>query len=74
MIKPIIKITLSLMAIAMLAACSTTSKLAEGEVLYDGVKSLNYNEIDGTKIDGGVKDQIFTAINVKPNNPLYSPY
>ena len=62
------------MAIAMLAACSTTSKLAEGEVLYDGVKSLNYNEIDGTKIDGGVKDQIFTAINVKPNNPLYSPY
>jgi len=55
------------------AACSTTSKLAEGDVLYTGVKKISYHESE-TKIDGGVKEDIFTAVNVKPNNPLYSPY
>ncbi len=58
----------------MLAACSTTSRLAEGEVLYTGVKKVQYNNLDTTKIEGDVKDQIFGAINYKPNNPLYSPY
>ena len=60
--------------VALLAACSTTSRLAEGEVLYTGVKKLQYHEDDSAKIDDGVKDQIFQVINVKPNNPLYSPY
>jgi outer membrane translocation and assembly module TamA len=69
-----IKILLTILAIATMASCSTTSRLAEGEVLYTGVKKLKYNELDSAKIEGGVKDQIFTVINVKPNNPLYSPY
>lgn len=60
--------------LALLAAsCSTTKKLGEGDVLYTGVKSLKYHE-DSVKIDEGVKTDIFTAINVRPNNPLYSPY
>ena len=60
--------------IALLAAsCSTTSKLGEKDVLYTGVKRLKYHE-DSVKVDEGVKTDIFTAINVRPNNPLYSPY
>ena len=60
--------------IALLAAsCSTTSKLGEKDVLYTGVKHLKYHE-DSVKLDEGVKTDIFTAINVRPNNPLYSPY
>ena len=59
---------------AMLAvSCSTTKKLGEGDVLYTGVKHLKYHE-DSVKLDEGVKTDIFTAINVRPNNPLYSPY
>ena len=59
---------------ALLAtSCSTTKKLGEGDVLYTGVKHLKYHE-DSVKIDEGVKADIFTAINVRPNNPLYSPY
>ena len=59
---------------ALLAtSCSTTKKLGEGDVLYTGVKRLKYHE-DSVKLDEGVKDDIFTAINVRPNNPLYSPY
>ncbi len=57
----------------LLGSCSTTARLGENEQLYTGVKSLTYHE-DSIKIDSGVKDQIFQAINVKPNNPLYSPY
>ncbi len=64
------------MAIAMLLAatsCSTTRKLGDNDILYNGVKYLKYHE-DSVKADAGVKDDIFTAINVRPNNPLYSPY
>ena len=42
-------------------------------MLYTGVKHLKYHEND-VKLDEGVKTDIFTAINVRPNNPLYSPY
>ncbi|MBR1543340.1 MAG: BamA/TamA family outer membrane protein [Muribaculaceae bacterium] len=62
-----------LVATLLLTACSTTSKLRPGETLYTGVKKLSYIS-DSTQIEGSVKDQIFSAINVKPNNPLYSPY
>ena len=54
-------------------SCSTTSKLGENDVLYTGVKHLKYHE-ENVKLDNGVKNDIFTAINVRPNNPLYSPY
>lgn len=54
-------------------ACSTTKKLGPNDILYNGVKHLKYHE-DSVKIDEGVKADIFTAINVRPNNPLYSPY
>lgn len=60
--------------VALLAvSCSTTKKLGENDVLYTGVKHLKYHE-DSVKLDEGVKTDIFTAINVRPNNPLYSPY
>lgn len=57
----------------LLVSCSTTSKLGENDVLYTGVKHLKYHE-DSVKVDEGVKKDIFTAINVRPNNPFYSPY
>lgn len=74
MIKTLIKILLLTTLIAAATACSTTSRLADDEVLYTGVKKVQYNELDSVKIEASVKDQIFSSINVKPNNPLYSPY
>lgn len=56
------------------AACSTTSRLGEGEVLYTGVKKLRVNAPDSIEIPDGVSDNIKSTINVKPNNSLYSPY
>lgn len=57
----------------LVSSCSTTCRLAEVEILYTGVKKLAYHQ-DSVKLEPDVKDQIFSAINVKPNNPLYSPY
>jgi len=66
-------ILLSALVAFVLASCSTTAKLGENDILYTGVKHLKYHE-DSVKVDEGVKTDIFTAINVRPNNPLYSPY
>lgn len=66
-------ILLTALAALLLASCSTTAKLGENDILYTGVKRLKYHE-DSVKVDEGVKTDIFTAINVRPNNPLYSPY
>lgn len=60
-------------ALLLVTSCSTTSKLGENDILYTGVKRLKYHE-DSVRVNPGVKDDIFTAINVRPNNPLYSPY
>lgn len=57
----------------MAVSCSTTSRLGANDVLYTGVKKVEYRQ-DSVKLDADVQEQIFEAINVKPNNPLYSPY
>ena len=67
---PLLALTL---ALTLVASCSTTKKLGENDVLYTGVKHLKYHE-NNVKVDEGVKTDIFTTINVRPNNPLYSPY
>ena len=66
-------LVLASVLLMLATACSTTKKLGPNDVLYNGVKHLKYHE-DSVKIDEGVKADIFTAINVRPNNPLYSPY
>lgn len=66
-------IILTICVAAVATSCSTTSKLGINDVLYTGVKKLQYQQ-DSVKLETDVQDQIFEAINVKPNNPLYSPY
>lgn len=70
----ILSVVVAMLLCMALGACSTTSRIGEGETLYTGVKKLNYVFPDTVEVEDGVKDQIFEAINVKPNNPLYSPY
>ncbi|MCD8185507.1 MAG: hypothetical protein LUD68_03355 [Rikenellaceae bacterium] len=58
----------------LLTGCSTTSRLAEDQVLYTGVKKIEIHSADGEKVPGGTESEIKDALNVKPNNPLFSPY
>ncbi|MDE5877531.1 MAG: BamA/TamA family outer membrane protein [Muribaculaceae bacterium] len=61
--------------LGLMTACSTTSRLAEGEVLYTGVKSIKYVPTDNEKLPEGMVADLNTMLSVKPNNPwpLLSP-
>jgi len=63
-----------ILLLLLAAACSTTKRIPEGETLYTGVTHFKVNPPQGKKIEGGLKSQLSKAIDVKPNNPLYSPY
>lgn len=67
---------LLLIAVLMAAACSTTRRLDDGEVLYTGVKSIKVNPADGEKIPAELLSDLNDAVAVRPNNatPLLYPY
>ncbi|MCD8287422.1 MAG: hypothetical protein LUC18_01065, partial [Porphyromonadaceae bacterium] len=55
--------------------CDTTSKLGADEVLYTGVKKMHIRpEEEGAKITSNAESAVRSALSVKPNNALYSPY
>lgn len=62
--------------VAILAACSTTKRIPDGEVLYTGVKKFTINPTDKEKLPDAMVADLKEAINVKPNNPMpfMSPY
>ena len=49
-------------------SCSTTKRLAEGDVLYTGVKKMEIEGANGMKVPGEVKSAIKSPLSVKPNN------
>jgi len=53
----------------ILTGCSTTSRLAPGEELYNGIKKLQLTAEEGEKVPDGLKSEISAAVTVKPNNP-----
>ena len=61
--------------IVLAAACSTTRRLGEDEVLYNGMK-VKINPTDGERLPAALVSDITQAVNVKPNNPwpILSPY
>lgn len=65
-----------LMSVILLATgCSTTKRLADGELLYNGMK-LELHPSRGEKLPAEMVSDLTKAVNVKPNNPwpLLSPY
>lgn len=63
-----------LLLAATAAGCSTTKRLAEDEVLYTGVRKIEIASVDGKKVPAAVESAVREPLNVKPNNPLFSPY
>ena len=61
---------LVLCIVGLLAACSTTKHLPEGEVLYVGQKKTNINNPTPTPIGEIAIKEVNVAINKKPNNSL----
>lgn len=51
------------------AGCSTTSRLAPDEELYNGIKRLTVTPQENEKLPPGLKNEISEVVTVKPNNP-----
>ncbi|MDE6513271.1 MAG: BamA/TamA family outer membrane protein [Muribaculaceae bacterium] len=65
----LLKLIVPCLAALLAAACSTTSRLAPDEELYNGIKKLSVASPDGRKADPALKSEISEALTVKPNNP-----
>lgn len=73
--KRISRLLLLALPLLIASSCSTTRRLQEGQVLYTGVNKFKINTpADSIRLPGELNSQLGTIINVKPNNPLYSPY
>lgn len=68
------KLLVVIALLLLVSACSTTRRLESGQVLYTGVKHFRVETPQGEKLPGDLSSQLSKTINVKPNNPLYSPY
>lgn len=71
-VRVIYILTLLVVAIMLMTGCSTTKRLAEGDVLYTGVKEMTIEGADGRKIASTVNSQVEDALSVPPNNALFS--
>ncbi len=70
---PLVAVSCLLLLVAI--GCSTTSKLEDGEILYNGMK-LNLKPTDNEKLPSEMVSDLTKAVNVRPNNPwpLLTPY
>ena len=73
--KTILNSTLAALAgLLLLAGCSTTRRIPEGEVLYTGVKRLRILPDSGVVLTSAAEDAAREPLSVAPNNPLYAPW
>lgn len=70
-----VRLTLLLLVIMGSVSCSTTRRLGAEDILYTGVKKIDIQTPSkDQKPAGDLSSDILAAVNVKPNNCLYSPY
>lgn len=62
--------TLLLLFTFLLASCSTTKNLPEGEVLYTGIKKIEVTHEDKSKAGDDALSEVEAALEYPPNNAL----
>lgn len=60
----------AVICIFILASCSTTKNLPEGEVLYTGIKKIEVYEEDKSRAGGEALTEVEGALKYPPNNAL----
>lgn len=63
-------IAIAIVLAAIFAACSTTKRIPEGEVLYTGLKGVKITP-DSVKIPSGVGVALHDAVDVAPNKKMW---
>ena len=68
-------LTFFCLILAVAASCSTTRRLGKDDILYTGVKKIDIQTPSKEqKPAPGLASAVKDAVNVAPNNALYSPY
>ena len=62
------KLLFLLFALLLLAGCSTTRRIPEGEYLYTGIKKFDVEQTDSTRVPAAVRSALRGAVDVAPNN------
>lgn len=62
---------MAILAIIVLAACSTTKHLPEGETLYLGLKKVNIVNEDKSPAAENALEEVNGAISIAPNNAIF---
>lgn len=62
---------MAILAVIMLAACSTTKHLPEGETLYLGLKKVNIVNEDKSPAAENALEEVNGAISIAPNNAIF---
>lgn len=65
--KRILLFILPLAVLLIMAACSTTRKVEQGEILYSGLKGVDYDMPAGTEIPSTVSESIEESVDVPAN-------
>ena len=61
-------------ALLFVTGCNTTSRIAEGEVLYTGVKKMEVKSDGEEEVPEYIISEVKQPISVAPNNAMISPY
>lgn len=62
---------MAILAVIVLAACSTTKHLPEGETLYLGLKKVNIVNEDKSPAADNALEEVNGAISIAPNNAIF---
>lgn len=65
-----IRTVLAVLAALLLAACSSTSHLPEGETLYTGLKKIAYTDATGDDYSTTIQEEVEAALACAPNGAL----
>ena len=57
--------------VVVLASCSTTKRIPEGEQLYTGLKGIEMEAPQGQSVPEGVGTELKDAVSVPPNNAIF---
>lgn len=65
------KYFISITLLILICACSTTRKVEQGEILYNGLKGVDFSTPDGYNLPYGLADNITEAVDVPANKKLF---
>lgn len=65
------RLAMAILAVIVLAACSTTKHLPEGETLYLGLKKVNIVNEDKSPAAENALEEVNGAISIAPNNAIF---